>query len=665
MSDIQIAAEALQSLRASSASSSPVPPSSDLLEPVTHTSSHTSTSSYSPTLASHKPNSQLGNPDSLSIQLPPIGSQTDTFYSPQQSSKLGSKPFNHHYHHQQNQHRDSSYRSRSSSISSVVSGVTGSNLTVVDSSVFHSPISSPSHINKGLNTTDFTTIADSQASTSAPNSSKVTKSTGQDSKKRKRSIKSGFLNPIVVSAAKIYQQGKSYSPRFRQSAEKLESAISSRITINKSSPTVPTNEAIPGTSSGSTSTSNSSSSFSSSNSNLNSTFRTQEYSSDGEMRGSQSPTILPPISSLKSLTSSPSSSSSTQQQQDIPKPKKRQRSTWQGVLVTASSIATSLSYENKQRLRYCLHLLKLANTHIAAKVNQLQELLQEERAAAMAQSIAANHVPNNNNHTHNNTNDKNFKNRNHFLGQKVNTIKRDIVFTIRKVISALSTYAGNSLPEPARSHVRNYILRLPARWASSLAPSNAGSGTSTGYGTGYSTGYSTPVLGPSSTVGTSAPNTPTIKSMLSPTPDHEESLNGLQTESTLNQSVPGSPSSVPPSSSSSNSNNNSHHSDAEIGNRVLSLATEALDMLGSIISIVDETLEKAEVWCDRFGRVGINTRGPPSREKESEKGELGSGNGNENGIKIENEIDNSNGNMLNSDTLRQRTAFSESKSEQS
>lgn len=41
-------------------------------------------------------------------------------------------------------------------------------------------------------------------------------------------------------------------------------------------------------------------------------------------------------------------------------------------------------------------------------------------------------------------------------------------------------------------------------------------------------------------------------------------------------------------------------------------------MLGSIISIVDETLEKAEVWCDRFGRVGFNTNGS---SKQSESGE--------------------------------------------
>lgn len=168
-------------------------------------------------------------------------------------------------------------------------------------------------------------------------------------------------------------------------------------------------------------------------------------------------------------------------------------------MVTASSIATSLSHENKQRLRYCLHLLKLANTHIAAKVNQLQELVQEERAVAMAQSIAANHVPNTGND----------KARNNFLGQKANNIKRDIVWTIRKVISALSTYAGNSLPEPARSHVRNYILRFPARWASSLAPSNSVSGTSTG--------YSTPLPGPVSTATTVAFNTPTIEqNILSP-----------------------------------------------------------------------------------------------------------------------------------------------------
>lgn len=61
------------------------------------------------------------------------------------------------------------------------------------------------------------------------------------------------------------------------------------------------------------------------------------------------------------------------------------------------------------------------------------------------------------------------------------------------------------------------------------------------------------------------------------------------------------------------------HTDAEIANRVLTLANEALDMLGSIISIVDETLEKAEVWCDRFGKVGINRNNSKNEPQENQQ----------------------------------------------
>lgn len=578
MSDIQLAAEALQSLRASASMSPPPVPSSSSPEPLkslSETISMAGLSNPSFSTAENRPTMQF-HPSSNTVRLPPISSQTDSSYSHRTVGNL-----NNHLA----QYQDSSYNSRISSTPYLHRQSSNSSLAS-DNLSLHSAPTSPPHTNalspniavSGLEPRP-TSPADSQVDIATSPNSTI-------SNKRKRKIKPGFLNPLVASAAKIYQHGKSYSPRFKYSAEKLESAISSRMANNKPLPSI--NEPIPGG------------------------YQAQAYNANEKSCSNITPpTILPPISSLNPQTSS-------SRQSPMHKPKKRQKSTWHGVLVTASSIATSLSHENKQRLRYCLHLLKLANTHIAAKVKQLQDLLQEERATAMAHSIASNHVPN----------AKNDKKRNHFLGQKVNGIKRDIVWTIRKVISALSTYAGNSLPEPARSHVRNYILRLPARWATSLTPSNSISGSSTG--------YSTPVPGLTSTSTTATLNTPTVDNILSPVPssptDSKTNQKGTHSatflsnspaNTTLHQSISGSPISKeqadePALTPECNESQEFQHTDTEIANRVLKLATEALDMLGSIISIVDETLEKAEVWCDRFGRVGFNKNGS---SKQSESGE--------------------------------------------
>lgn len=598
--DIQMAAEALQSLRASSSSSSPATGSGISLSTSTTTSSpqasHILSSSSSQTTTLPPLNSSSSSYPTGPVHLPPIIPSTDLFFN-SRSGKSSSSYY----------HRHSPYHSRSSSISSnsitLPTLGTSSAFTLPSTSIepHHSPTASPPLLSSTLTSPtispqghklpsiDAAILGDSPSSSS----SSINQGNNFDTQiNNKRKFTPGFLNPLVSSAAKIYEQGKSYSPRFKYSAEKLESVISSRMNTQNS------------------------------------------HSTNKENPRSHSSNILP-LSQTDTLDS-PFSHDSQVTEQPPPQKKKRPRSTWQGVLVTASSIATSLSYENKQRLRYCLHLLKLANTHIASKVNQLQDLIQEERATAMAQSIAANHVPSmNTSGTYRNNGSTSFsKNQNLFFGQKVNTIKRDIIWTIRKVVSALSTYAGNSLPEPARSHVRNYILRLPARWVSSLSPSNPGSTPSTRCST-PATAFMT--ANATDHTGTSL-NSPMGCSLTSPIHSNSNENKSIDSNITAknNDSTISSPASFkteatlllsPVTSGPSSLNNKSFiateqqqkiHSDAEIGTRVLSLATEALEMLGSIIAIVDETLDKAEIWCDRFGRVGIN-----SGQRLAQSGRLG------------------------------------------
>jgi hypothetical protein len=53
-------------------------------------------------------------------------------------------------------------------------------------------------------------------------------------------------------------------------------------------------------------------------------------------------------------------------------------------------------------------------------------------------------------------------------------VRRDIVKTIRQVVNVVSQYAGGALPEPARGRVRGFILELPQRWAKKAAGSEEG-----------------------------------------------------------------------------------------------------------------------------------------------------------------------------------------------
>lgn len=231
-------------------------------------------------------------------------------------------------------------------------------------------------------------------------------------------------------------------------------------------------------------------------------------------------------------------------------------------LATATSLATTpFSHENKQRLRYCLHLLKLANRHIATKISQLQQLIQEEQTDGTASPSDV----------------KKAKEAKVLLfSQTVNNIKKDIIWTLRKVVSAVSTYAGNSLPEPARSRVRNYILGLPQRWMSATATPNT------------QTDISAPTTLSKSTTEIRSPRQ-SSDSFMSETTEADSDSDNLLSPTTSNTSVSTATTAAP-----------ARAQDAEASNKVLFLANEALEMISSISGIVNDTLELAEVWYDRL-----------------------------------------------------------------
>lgn len=141
---------------------------------------------------------------------------------------------------------------------------------------------------------------------------------------------------------------------------------------------------------------------------------------------------------------------------------------------------------------------------------------------------------------------------------QINRIKGDLIMTIRQVVEIISNYAGSALPEPARTTVRGFILTLPQRWASA----NAGA--------------------PGNTEGEEA------SSSRSPTREERAGsrrLRGSRHDSRSHRDRPGSPSSVEESSQ------NSVNASAQ---RILTLATESLDMLHNVTTVFNQSLERAE-----------------------------------------------------------------------
>jgi hypothetical protein len=150
------------------------------------------------------------------------------------------------------------------------------------------------------------------------------------------------------------------------------------------------------------------------------------------------------------------------------------------------------------------------------------------------------------------------------------------------MVDVVSKYAGGALPEPARTRVRGFILKMPQRWATRSAPAGGVSGVPTATGisaereTVAAAGSSTGILrrgqGREKRAAQRERGAGGGSRTASPAPS--ESL------STGNQQV--SPSNA-----------------AAAAQRILSLATESLDMMRNVTGVVKDSLDRADAYVVR------------------------------------------------------------------
>lgn len=187
--------------------------------------------------------------------------------------------------------------------------------------------------------------------------------------------------------------------------------------------------------------------------------------------------------------------------------------------------------------------------------------------------------------------------------------------TIRQVVDVVSKYAGGAFPEPARTRVRGFILKLPQRWASRTAAATVGGGEETreremesvaaaaGGGAGGIQRRGNRRLQHHRERGTGS-----------------ESISGTST-STVNSSRSRQ---VSPSQSSSSRAASPMHSSVQstgsanggvpagtamiAAQRILTLATESLDMMRGVTGVVKDSLDRADTWVGRLQTVGIQRR---------------------------------------------------------
>ncbi|KAF3919036.1 hypothetical protein ABW21_db0201414 [Orbilia brochopaga] len=132
---------------------------------------------------------------------------------------------------------------------------------------------------------------------------------------------------------------------------------------------------------------------------------------------------------------------------------------WQRrLMLSTAGVGVALSEESLKSLKYCLAWLRWANDHLDKVIMALRGVIHEydadskadgggEAGGGGAGSSA--------------TADK----RSAELQQKIDSLRQDVIGTLKRVVDVVSTYAGGALPENARVVVKACITNLPRRWA--------------------------------------------------------------------------------------------------------------------------------------------------------------------------------------------------------
>lgn len=118
-----------------------------------------------------------------------------------------------------------------------------------------------------------------------------------------------------------------------------------------------------------------------------------------------------------------------------------------------SDLNYRLSAESSKKITTCLQLLTLANNQIANKVTHLQNIIIKEQEKNMSLRHSTPIIDEAGDTFHDAQSTL----------PEITQIKTELITTMKKVVHFLSTHAGSSLPEPARSNVRESLLRLPVK----------------------------------------------------------------------------------------------------------------------------------------------------------------------------------------------------------
>jgi len=202
---------------------------------------------------------------------------------------------------------------------------------------------------------------------------------------------------------------------------------------------------------------------------------------------------------------------------------------------------------------------------------------------------------------------------------KLTSLRRDVVHTVREVVGFVSKYGGGAtLPEPARNAMKGFILKLPKQVGEAMRigptpPSDINAGMGSG-GSGIERDSVTAAASgrPGSDrraaasrkrAGDRGVGGGSLSATASPVPSRTTSPAASPRIHTRmmyeeDHSASGSRHVPPPHTMSAGTA-------VLAAQRILTLATESLDMMRGVTGVVKASLDKADVWIERFKIVGV------------------------------------------------------------
>ena len=134
---------------------------------------------------------------------------------------------------------------------------------------------------------------------------------------------------------------------------------------------------------------------------------------------------------------------------------------WQTrLMMSTSGLGVAMREESLRSLTYCLSWLRWANQHLSNVLLSLKRVLEDWEQSRPWSASDGHTASNGCQSPHQETRPRDEA----AITRHIETLKADVLKTLRKIVDVVSRYAGGALPENARVLVRKHLTSLPNRF---------------------------------------------------------------------------------------------------------------------------------------------------------------------------------------------------------